>query len=95
MTEASDQQRPGIVRTFLELPFHPLLFTGYAVLFLWAQNVLKVRTSDVLVTAAEVLVGTLVVAGIFAAIFRNVRRGAIVIQPSHQVNLGREDRLSR
>jgi hypothetical protein len=66
------------VRRLTELPVYPFGFGVYAVFFLWAQNVSKVRTADVIVPTLVVLVGTAVVYVISSILLRSFWRGAVV-----------------
>jgi uncharacterized protein YhhL (DUF1145 family) len=70
---------PGRLRQLLELPFHPFLFTAYAVFFLWSQNVGKVRTADVIAPLAYAIVGTAVLFVVGWLAFRSPWRSAIVV----------------
>jgi hypothetical protein len=75
----SGSSAPGRVRRFLELPLHPFLFATYAVLFLWSQNVSKVRPADVVAPLAMVLVGTAVLFAIGWLVLRRSRRAALLL----------------
>lgn len=74
----TDQQPSNAIRRLLELPVHPFLFGMYAVFFLWAQNVAKVRTADVALPLVAVIAGTAVVFVATSLILRSPWRGAAV-----------------
>jgi hypothetical protein len=75
-SSAADRAAP--LRRLLELPVHPFLFGAYAVLFLWSQNVDKVRTLDVLLPLLLVLAGTALAFGVAWFAFRSARKAALV-----------------
>jgi hypothetical protein len=79
VTEQTSPPVRGRLRRLLELPVHPFLFGIYAVLFLWSQNVDKVRTADTLLPLGVVIAGTAVIFGIAWLAFRNAWRAALAV----------------
>ncbi len=59
------------------IPFHPLLFAAYAVLFLYAANLDEVLPVDVSAPLARGVVAAAGVTALLALAFRDLRRGAI------------------
>ncbi|MDQ3937788.1 MAG: hypothetical protein M3253_03805, partial [Chloroflexota bacterium] len=69
---------PSAMRPSLHgLPLHPLLFAGYAVLFLFAENVQLVRTSEVVSPLAWAIAAAVGLLAVFTVLLRNRRRGAL------------------
>ena len=60
---------------------HPILFGIYPVLFLWSQNVGEVAPYDIGDAFWLTLFGALVTTAVVAAVFRDRRRGALVVAP--------------
>jgi hypothetical protein len=75
MTERS---APSTLRRRLSVPIHPFLFTAYAVLFLWSQNVGKVVPSEVVVPLFASLALTTVVFVIARLVLRRVGAAAML-----------------
>ncbi len=71
--------RPGPLRRLLELPFHPFLFAAYAIVFLWSQNVDKVRAADTVVPLLVVLGGTAVAFAAGWLAYRSAWKSAIAV----------------
>lgn len=59
------------------LPVHPPLFAGYAVLFLYAQNIHLVRASEVVEPLGYAVAGALLLFAGLAAVTRSLARGAL------------------
>lgn len=60
------------------LPFHPVAFAAFPLLFLYAQNAERVRIGKLLGPLVIAVGLTLAVGALAALVFRSVRRGAIV-----------------
>ncbi|MEX2394439.1 MAG: hypothetical protein WD826_08170, partial [Actinomycetota bacterium] len=74
----SEQPAPSSLRRRLSVPVHPFLFTAYAVLFLWSQNVGKVVPREVVLPLVVGLFGTALIFGIARLVFRSSGRASIV-----------------
>lgn len=59
-------------------PPHPLLLAGYAVLFLYAENLSEVLLIDVVEPLVRGVLAAVAVLAVLAVVFRDARRGAIV-----------------
>jgi hypothetical protein len=68
---------PGVAR-LTRIPFHPLLFAAYAVLFLYAANLDEVLPVDAAAPLARAILAAVVATAALALAFRDLRRGAIV-----------------
>jgi hypothetical protein len=64
------------------LPLHPLILGAYAVLYVYAANVAEVAPEDVVAPLLVVLAGVLIVLAGVTLVFRDARRGALVISAS-------------
>ncbi|MFV2064776.1 MAG: hypothetical protein ACC726_14885 [Chloroflexota bacterium] len=60
------------------LPLHPLLLAAYAVLFVYAANIGEVLPEDIVAPLSLALAAAAIVLAICAALFRDLRRGAIL-----------------
>ena len=60
------------------LPFHPLLFAAYAVLFLYSVNLDLVLPVDAAAPLARALAGAAIAWAVLSLLFRDARRGAVV-----------------
>ncbi|CAN5765907.1 hypothetical protein BH24CHL8_BH24CHL8_04700 [soil metagenome] len=60
------------------LPFHPLLFAAYAVLFLYAENLSEVLLVDLIDPLGRALVVSGLLTLAMLVVFRDARRGAMV-----------------
>jgi hypothetical protein len=60
------------------LPFHPLLFAAFAVLFLYAANLHEVLPVDAALPLARNVAGAAILLAVLSLVFRSVTRGAIV-----------------
>ncbi len=61
---------------------HPLLFGVYPILFLWSQNVGEVGAADVEDAFRRAIPILLVATALFWVIFRDRRRGALIVTPA-------------
>ena len=74
----SDPIRASKTVRIRDLPLHPFLFAGYAVLFLYASNLADVLPSDVVGPLLLALTGAAVTVVSLTLMFRDPRRGALV-----------------
>lgn len=70
----TDRLRSFLTRT----PLHPLLFVGYAVLFLYSENLAEVLLVDAAAPLARAVVAAAAVTAVLGLLLRDVRKGAIV-----------------
>jgi hypothetical protein len=78
----NDPTPKGRIRKALETPVHGFLFTTYAVLFLWSQNVGKVIPREVVVPLIVALAATAIVFCVGWLILRRVGAAAVLATAS-------------
>ena len=66
------------MRILGRIPFHPMLFAAYAVLFLYATNLNEVLPVDAEAPLGRAILGAAIAIAVCSLLLRSLRRGAIV-----------------